>query len=144
MQIRHLKTIQPYQVFVSKIIFFITRNMYVYENVQDGAAKVSGICWSPNGQKLAVASAERVVLLFDSNGEKRDKFSTKPSDPQVIILYISELIFLFIYLLTFYSVCQFGKKSYQIRGLVFSPDSSKIAIGQTDHIVFVYKIGDEW
>jgi intraflagellar transport protein 172 len=28
--------------------------------------------------------------------------------------------------------------------LAFSPDSTKIAIGQTDQIVFVYKIGDDW
>ena len=41
------------------------------------------MCWSVNGQKLAVATAERVVFLFDANGEKRDKFSTKPSDSKV-------------------------------------------------------------
>ena len=39
---------------------------------------------------------------------------------------------------------QYGKKSYSIKGLAFSPDSTKIAIGQTDQIVFVYKIGDDW
>ena len=42
-------------------------------------------------------------------------------------------------------VClQYGKKSYMVKGIAFSPDSSKIAIGQTDNIIFVYKIGDEW
>lgn len=51
---------------------------------QDGAAKVGGIAWSENGQKLAVATAERVIFLFDGEGEKRDKFSTKPADPKVI------------------------------------------------------------
>ena len=39
---------------------------------------------------------------------------------------------------------QFGKKSYMVKGMAFSPDSTKIAIGQTDDIVFVYKIGDDW
>ena len=39
---------------------------------------------------------------------------------------------------------QFGKKSYMVKGIAFSPDSSKIAVGQTDNIIFVYKIGDEW
>lgn len=29
-------------------------------------------------------------------------------------------------------------------GLAFSPDSTKIAVGQTDNIVFVYKIGEKW
>ena len=31
-----------------------------------------------------------------------------------------------------------------MKGLAFSPDSTKIALGQTDNIVFVYKIGEEW
>ena len=31
-----------------------------------------------------------------------------------------------------------------VKGIAFSPDSSKIAVGQTDNIIFVYKIGDEW
>ena len=40
--------------------------------------------------------------------------------------------------------CQAGKKSYIVKGLAFSPDSTKIAVGQTDNIIFVYKIGEEW
>jgi len=28
--------------------------------------------------------------------------------------------------------------------MAFSPDSTKIAIGQSDNIVFVYKIGEDW
>ena len=39
---------------------------------------------------------------------------------------------------------QAGKKSYIVKGLAFSPDSTKIAVGQTDNIIFVYKIGEEW
>ena len=31
-----------------------------------------------------------------------------------------------------------------MKGLAFSPDSTKIAVGQTDNIIFVYKIGEEW
>ena len=41
-------------------------------------------------------------------------------------------------------ISQAGKKSYIVKGLVFSPDSTKIAVGQTDNIIFVYKIGEEW
>ena len=41
-------------------------------------------------------------------------------------------------------ICQAGKKSYIVKGLAFSPDSTKIAVGQTDNIIFVYKIGEEW
>ena len=29
-------------------------------------------------------------------------------------------------------------------GLAFSPDSNKLAVAQTDNIVFVYKIGDDF
>ena len=31
-----------------------------------------------------------------------------------------------------------------VKGIAFSPDSTKIAIGQTDNIIFVYKIGEDW
>jgi len=42
-------------------------------------------------------------------------------------------------------VClQYGRNSYIVKGMAFSPDSTKIAIGQSDNIVFVYKIGEDW
>lgn len=78
------------------------------------------LCWAPNNQKLAVATCDRQVLLFDEEGKKRDKFSTKPHDPEA------------------------GKKSYLITGVAFSPDSTKIAVAQSDCIVYVYKIGENW
>ena len=59
---------------------------------QDGAAKITAMAWSPNNLKLAVCTADRVILLFDETGEKRDKFSTKPADPK------------------------YGKKSYIVKG----------------------------
>lgn len=42
------------------------------------ASKVACMAWAPNNCKLAVCTADRVVLLYDEQGEKRDKFSTKP------------------------------------------------------------------
>lgn len=78
------------------------------------------IAWSPNNLKLAVASSDRSIYLFDESGAKRDRFSTKPVDPK------------------------FGKKSYVVKGIAFSPESTKIAVGQTDCIVYVYKIGEDW
>ncbi len=44
------------------------------------------------------------MILFDETGEKRDKFSTKPAD------------------------AKYGKKSYVVRGLEFSPDAAKLAV----------------
>lgn len=99
MRLKHLSTIIP---------------------AQDGEARVTAVAWAPNNLKLAVCTSDRIVLLFDENGIKRDKFPTKPSDSK------------------------FGKKSYSVKGLAFSPDSTKVAVGQTDNIIYVYKLGDEW
>lgn len=44
------------------------------------------IAWSPNNLKLAVCNNDRVIILFDENGEKRDKFPTKPSDSKVCVV----------------------------------------------------------
>lgn len=81
---------------------------------------MAGLAWSPNQQKLAIATADRHILLYDDAGERRDKFSTKPANPAN------------------------GKNSYVIRGLAFSPDSTKLAVGQSDSIVYVYKLGESW
>ena len=47
---------------------------------QDGPAKVTAICFSPNDRRLAVCLVDRIVYLFDENGERREKLSTKPAD----------------------------------------------------------------
>ena len=60
-----------------------------------------------------------MVQLFDDAGVKRDKFSTKPA--------IAD-----------------GPKNFIVRGMAFSACSTKLAIGQSDNIVFVYKLGEEW
>lgn len=45
-----------------------------------GCVKVTAVSWSPNGKRLAICTTDRVVLMFDENGVKKDKFSTKPAD----------------------------------------------------------------
>ncbi len=58
MQLRHVRTVLP---------------------ATDGPIKVTAIAWSPNSTRLAVATYDRVISLFDEHGEQRkDKFSTKP------------------------------------------------------------------
>lgn len=59
-------------------------------------------------------------MLFDENGEKRDKFATKPMD------------------------LTNGRDSYMIRAIAFSPDSTRLAVAQSDNIVYVYKLGAAW
>jgi intraflagellar transport protein 172 len=46
----------------------------------DGIVKVTALCWAPNGKKFAVCTSDRVVLMFDEDGVRRDKFFTKPAD----------------------------------------------------------------
>lgn len=82
--------------------------------------RVGGLAWSPNHLKLAVATVDRHIYLYDEKGERRDKFLTKPSNAAN------------------------GKLSYVVRGLAFSPDSTKLAVGQSDSIVYVYKLGESW
>ena len=53
-----------------------------------GIMKVTAICWSPNGKKLAICTTDRVVVMFDENGVKRDKFSTKPADKVSIFVIL--------------------------------------------------------
>ncbi|XP_050543646.1 intraflagellar transport protein 172 homolog isoform X2 [Daktulosphaira vitifoliae] len=96
------------------------KHLQTLVEVENGPCRVLAVAWAPNNQKLAVCNNDRVVLLYDENGAKRDKFPTKPVDHGA------------------------GRKSYTVKGLAFSPDSTKIAVGQTDNMVFVYKIGDSW
>ena len=98
MQLRHQKTLQP-----------------PTENI----ARVTALAWSPNNRRLAAATSDRVVHLFDEHGEKKDKFSTKPADSK-------------------------GPKNYMVMGMAFSPDLTKLAVAQSDNIVFIYKLGLEW
>jgi intraflagellar transport protein 172 len=51
------------------------------------------MAWSPNSQKLAVVTADRVIQLFDETGERKDKFSTKPADSKVRFYSCLPLIF---------------------------------------------------
>ena len=80
--------------------------------------KVSALCWSPHGKKLAICTTDRVVVIYDENGVKKDKFPTKSIEK--------------------------GSKDYVVKQMAFSPSSDKLAIAQTDNIVFVYKLGTEW
>mmetsp|Transcript_43192 Transcript_43192/g.92156 ORF Transcript_43192/g.92156 Transcript_43192/m.92156 type:complete len:1765 (-) Transcript_43192:92-5386(-) len=84
----------------------------------DGMQKVTSISWSSNTTKLATVGADKIVQLFDEHGEKQDRFSTKPADK--------------------------AARTYIVRAIEFSPDGTKLAVAQSDNIVFVYKLGNEW
>lgn len=64
--------------------------------------------------KFAVVTTDRVVHLYDGEkGEKKDKFRTKPNDPSFT--------------------------NYVVRAMAFSPDGTKLAVCQSDEMVFLYK-----
>lgn len=61
----------------------LDQHLNLFLPLQDGAAKVTCMAWSQNNAKFAVCTVDRVVLLYDEHGERRDKFSTKPADMKV-------------------------------------------------------------
>lgn len=74
---------------------------------------------SPNNLRLAIATIDRYVILYDENGVEKDRFSTKPGEKN-------------------------GPRNYTVRELCWSPDSTKLAVAQSDNIVFIYKLGSSW
>lgn len=111
----------------------------------DQPARITALCWAPNNTKLAVCAADRIVSLFDDNGVRQDKFPTKPTDPKVCLLLshscgLHSQRFLFTSLV----LIPLQTKTYVVRTMAFSPDSTKLAIAQSDGTVFVYKLGLKW
>lgn len=94
------------------------RHLKSLTSPSEGIQKVTCLCWAPNGKKLAVCTTDRVVVMFDEEGNRKDKFSTKPAEK--------------------------GPKNYLVKAMAFSPQSDKLAVAQTDNMVFVYKLGADW
>ena len=61
--------------------------------------------WCIGRYKLAAVTTEGIVVLFEDTGEQRDRFKTKPADAAL-------------------------QQAYVVRGLAFSPDSTKLAVAQ--------------
>lgn len=118
MQLKYLDLLLEAQV--SAFLHPHLQLLFLSLRFQDSECKVHALAFSQNSQKIAAATADRQIVLFDEKGEKRDKFSTKPYDSDA------------------------GKKSYVVTGISFSPDSTKLAVAQSDCIVYVYKLGEKW
>eukprot|EP00750_Incisomonas_marina_P001956 INCI11849.1.p1 GENE.INCI11849.1~~INCI11849.1.p1 ORF type:complete len:1765 (-),score=415.02 INCI11849.1:104-5398(-) len=91
----------------------------------NGIKQVTAMAWTPNRRndtsavvRLAVVGVDKIVHLFDEMGTRQDRFATKPAVK--------------------------GNKNFLVRALVFSPDCTKLAVGQTDNICIVYKLGRNW
>ena len=84
-------------------------------SMQESLLKVTALCYSTDGTRLAVATADRAISMYDRQGRLVDRFQTKPNGD--------------------------GPKDYTIRSIQFGPNTEhpKLAIAQSDAIVFVYK-----
>jgi hypothetical protein len=56
------------------------------------SGRITAAAWSPNNQRLAIATSDRVIHLFDEMGEQKDKFPTKPADVKVFPIIFYSLI----------------------------------------------------
>ncbi|KIH51918.1 hypothetical protein ANCDUO_17986 [Ancylostoma duodenale] len=86
-------------------------------DMTEGSNKICSLACTPNGVKLAVVGRDRIITLIDEKGDVKDRFSSKPLDSK------------------------YGKRSYIIRSICFSPDSSRLALGQSDNVVYVEILG---
>lgn len=87
--------------------------------------KVTAISFSPNNMRLAV-TLDRVVYLYDENGEMKDHFKTRTKDEQKG------------------APATAAAKNYSVKSLAWSPDSQKLAVAQSDGCVYVYRLGTKW
>ena len=79
-------------------------------------SKICGIAWSPNNMKLAVACADRRIYLFDEQGNNRDEFLTKA----------------------------YSSENYEIIQILYNPESTKLAVAQSDNLIVIYRLGLNW
>lgn len=97
-------------------------NIYHHINLQeaiDGMKKIFAINWCLSFSKVAVAHVDDKrcvrITIFNESGSKIDTFLTRPANKL--------------------------NKSYIVRDISFSPDSTKLAVAQSDNIIFVYLFG---
>jgi hypothetical protein len=74
-----------------------------------GVNRVCGASWS--GDRLAIANCDRSICIYDSAGARKDKFTAKPQDKE--------------------------NTEFAITGLGFDASGQKLAVAQSDAIVFV-------
>jgi intraflagellar transport protein 172 len=85
----------------------------------DKICPVKALCYSPSGHKLLSVNEGKLIHLYNTDGEMKDKFTPKISD-----------------------------KAKNVRTIVtsccWSPDSDKIAVAMSDNVISVYQLGVEW
>ena len=84
-------------------------------------ASIECCSWSGSGNRLAVctSSNNHLVIFSGPSLEKKEKFSLRAVDKE------------------------FSRSSFAVKGVAFSPDSNRIAVGQTDNVIYVYKVSED-
>lgn len=93
----------------------VVTSKYQHDSIQGLKSRVTALGYSSDNTRLAVATADRYISLYNNQGKLVDKFQTKPNSG--------------------------GPKDYVVRALRFGSNAGhpKLAIAQSDAIVFVYK-----
>lgn len=93
--------------------------------------RIQCLCISPNQARLAACyeSSNHIVLYDLTINEEKGKFALKSGVSKSASSASSAIN---------------SRKSFVVKGMCFSPDSEKIAIGQSDCVIYVYRIGLEW
>ena len=65
--------------------------------------------------KLAIACEDRNIYLFDEQGNYKEHFSNTPSD-----------------------------EVYEIVQILFNPESTKLAVAQSNNVILIYELGSNW
>ncbi|KAI3378372.1 hypothetical protein SNEBB_000136 [Seison nebaliae] len=87
---------------------------------EPGNNNIMAMAWSNDGKKFAICDSTRTIRCYDDDGNSQAKFLSKPAEPEN------------------------RRNNFIITGIVFSPDGSKLAVAQTDSVIYVYSIGKDW
>lgn len=82
---------------------------------------IEHLACSPVESQIAVhlSNSNQVTLIDTKTFHKRDRFPLKPCDKK------------------------YSRSSFTVKGLNFSPDGTRIAVGQTDCIIYIYKLSNQ-
>ncbi|KAK2703027.1 hypothetical protein QYM36_018424, partial [Artemia franciscana] len=76
--------------------------------------------WDTNGKRFAITNGAKTIYLCDDSGTVQDKFSVKAEHAEK------------------------HAEDIKVVSLCFSSDGSRLAVGQSDLYIKIYRIGNEW
>ncbi|XP_063720339.1 intraflagellar transport protein 172 homolog isoform X2 [Symsagittifera roscoffensis] len=88
-------------------------------DISDGAVKIQAAAWSHDGKLFAFVNAAKRLFIYDAEdlSSHKEVFTLKAREKNTL----------------------FGNQSFVVKGIAFHPSGTKIAIAQSDDVVFMYK-----